>query len=110
MPWAMARNPDYWIDADCFRPERFQGSSVDFRGSNFEFLPFGGGRRMCPGITFALANIEITLSHLLYHFDWKLPNDMKPQDLDMSETVGLSAQKRNALHVIATPWTPLPNY
>ncbi|XP_042956313.1 cytochrome P450 71D10-like [Carya illinoinensis] len=45
--WAIGRNPDYWIDVDCFRPERFLGSSVDFRGANFEFIPFGSGRRMC---------------------------------------------------------------
>ena len=53
------------MHADCFHPERFQGSHIDFRGANFEFIPFGGGRRICPGISFALANIELVLSQLL---------------------------------------------
>ena len=78
------------MHADCFHPERFQGSHIDFRGANFEFIPFGVGRRICPGISFALANIELVLSQLLYHFNWKLPNEIKPEEIDMSESFGLS--------------------
>jgi cytochrome P450 len=43
---AIGRDPECWINADCFQPERFQGSSVDFEGTDFEFIPFGAGRRM----------------------------------------------------------------
>lgn len=97
------RDPKYWNDADCFRPERFMGSSVDFKGTDFEFLPFGGGKRMCPGMTLALASIEPTLCQLLYHFNWKLPKEMKPEELDMSESAGIICKREDDLYVIATP-------
>jgi cytochrome P450 len=89
---------------NCFSPERFHSSCTDFRGTNFEFIPFGSGRRICPGISFALATIELALSQLLYHFNWKLPNEIKPEELDMSELLGLSCKRRNVLYLIATPW------
>ncbi|KAK3033321.1 hypothetical protein RJ639_034168 [Escallonia herrerae] len=43
---------------------------------------------MCPGIAFGIANFEIQLAQLLYHFDWKLPHGMKPEDLSMTEAFG----------------------
>jgi len=55
--WAIGRDPKYWNDAECFKPERFEKISIDFIDNNFEFLPFGSGRRICPGISFGLANI-----------------------------------------------------
>lgn len=62
--WALGRDPEIWSNPDCFHPERFIGSSIDFKGTNFEFLPFGAGRRMCPVISFASANIELALAHM----------------------------------------------
>ncbi|XP_071687320.1 premnaspirodiene oxygenase-like [Rutidosis leptorrhynchoides] len=102
--WALGRDPEYWHDADRFIPERFVNSSVDFSGKHLEYLPFGAGRRMCPGITFGVANVEIILSHLLYHFNWKLPVGMKPEDLDMSETFGAACRRKHNLYLIATPY------
>ncbi|CAN4118326.1 unnamed protein product [Withania somnifera] len=81
--WAIGRDPKYWEDAESFMPERFEQSTVDFMGNNFEFLPFGAGRRMCPGISFGLINVHLPLAKFLYHFDWKLPDGMKPEDLDI---------------------------
>ncbi|XP_071719094.1 premnaspirodiene oxygenase-like [Rutidosis leptorrhynchoides] len=105
--WALGRDPEYWQEADRFLPERFENSSIDFSGKNLEYIPFGAGRRMCPGILFGVANVELILSHLLYHFDWKLPGGMNPKDLDMSETFGAACRRKHNLCLIATPYTPV---
>ncbi|KAJ4700809.1 Cytochrome P450 [Melia azedarach] len=98
--WAIGRDPRHWNEAETFFPERFLDSSVDFRGTDFEYIPFGAGRRICPGITFALPNIELPLAQLLYHFDWKLPNGMKQEDLDMTEAFGITARRTTDLLLI----------
>ncbi|XP_074567937.1 alpha-humulene 10-hydroxylase-like [Curcuma longa] len=106
--FALGRDEQYWgSDAGSFKPERFEGSSVDFKGLNFEFIPFGTGRRMCPGMTFGVTSVEVTLAHLLFHFDWKLPQGMKIEDLDMMESSGFAAPRRSPLLVLAKPIIPL---
>ncbi|TVU20686.1 hypothetical protein EJB05_32870, partial [Eragrostis curvula] len=83
---------------DRFMPERFEGeNALDFKGLDFEFTPFGAGRRICPGITFAQANVEIALATLLYHFDWELPAGAKPEEIDMTEQFGLSITRKSEL-------------
>ncbi|XP_019429495.1 PREDICTED: cytochrome P450 71D8-like [Lupinus angustifolius] len=102
--WALARDPDYWYDAERFIPERFDSANFDLKGTNFEYIPFGAGRRMCPGSSLGLAIIELPLAVLLYHFDWELPNGMKPDELDMSEDFGSAVAKKNNLYLIPTPY------
>ncbi|KAK3028969.1 hypothetical protein RJ639_039996 [Escallonia herrerae] len=99
--WAMGRDPDYWHDAETFIPERFEKSPLDFAGNNLEYIPFGAGRRMCPGVSLGLANVEWPLAALLYHFNWKLPSGIKAEDLDMTETVGAIAGRKQNLNLIA---------
>lgn len=67
--WAVVRDPKKWAEAEKFHPERFMDSTVDYMGNDFQFLSFGAGRRICPGILFGLADIELPLAHLRYHFD-----------------------------------------
>lgn len=91
--WAMGRDPSIWDDPEEFRPERFEGSHVDFRGSDFELLPFGSGRRSCPAVAMGVANVELALANLLYCFDWELPQGMREEDIDMEETGQLVFRK-----------------
>ncbi|XP_051147086.1 salviol synthase-like [Andrographis paniculata] len=108
--WAIGRDPKIWKDPDSFIPERFLDNNIsaDYTGKNFEFIPFGAGRRICPGVSFGLANIELPMALLLYHFDWELPHGVKPEDVDMAETAGNSARRTNPLVVIPTLKNPLP--
>ncbi|KAG5003790.1 hypothetical protein GLYMA_10G116200v4 [Glycine max] len=98
--YAICKDSQYWIDADRFVPERFEVSSIDFKGNNFNYLLFGGGRRICPGMTFGLASIMLPLALLLYHFNWELPNKMKPEEMNMDEHFGLAIGRKNELHLI----------
>ncbi|KAF4396917.1 hypothetical protein F8388_004885 [Cannabis sativa] len=101
--WVIGRDPKYWPEPEIFKPERFldNNNSIDSKlGNKFEFLPFGGGRRICVGMSFGLLNVELCLTLLLYHFDWMFPNGMKHEDLDMSETFAATLQRKNVLQVI----------
>lgn len=104
--WAIGRDPESWDDPESFSPERFENSSVDFLGSHHQFIPFGAGRRICPGMLFGLANVGQPLAQLLYHFDWKLPNGQSHESLDLTESPGISATRKDDLVLIATPYDP----
>ncbi|CAI0440872.1 unnamed protein product [Linum tenue] len=105
--WAIGRDPQFWDDAETFHPERFLDCSVDYRGTDFQFVPFGAGRRMCPGLAFGMATVKLGLTNLLYHFDWKLPDGMKPEELDMTETFGLTLRRKNPLCLIPVAYNPV---
>lgn len=101
--FAIQRDPEFWErPEECVR-ERFEGNQIDFKGQDFEFVPFGIGRRGCPGVSFGVASLEYVLANLLYWFDWKLPHETgkSAQDIDMSETYGLTVVKK--LPICAQP-------
>ncbi|KAL3742660.1 hypothetical protein ACJRO7_018041 [Eucalyptus globulus] len=101
--YAIGRDPRYWTNPEKFEPERFFESSVDYKGLHHQFLPFGSGRRICPGISFATASVELILASLLYHYDWKLANGQTPEQLDMTEVFGATVGRKDDLYVIASP-------
>lgn len=98
--WAIGRDSESWDEPEKFRPERFLNSSIDYKGLDFELIPFGAGRRGCPGIAFAIATNEFVLANLVRNFDWELPDEGK--DLDMSERPGLAIRKAIPLLAIGT--------
>ncbi|XP_026397404.1 cytochrome P450 71B21-like [Papaver somniferum] len=88
----MGRNPEYWKNPEEFFPERFKDSSIDFSGNqNFEYTPFGGGRRICPGMNTAVVLVELVLANVLYSFDWEFPKGLK-NDLNKEELAGLGSR------------------
>ncbi|XP_026444276.1 cytochrome P450 71A9-like [Papaver somniferum] len=98
---AISTDPKYWENPNEFLPERFLDSNIDYKGQDFELIPFGGGRRRCPGISFSAVLIELVLANLLHCFDWKLPSGMKIEEFDMSEAFGLAVHKKIPLCLLA---------
>lgn len=98
--WACATDPESWENPYSFIPERFEKSSISYSGDDFEFLPFGAGRRMCPGVNFGLSTVEHAIANLLYHFNWKLPEGLKPDDLDMREITVISTVPIQPLRIV----------
>ncbi|GFQ00532.1 cytochrome p450 84a1 [Phtheirospermum japonicum] len=102
--WAIGRDESAWEDADEFKPSRFLRDGVpDFKGGNFEFIPFGSGRRSCPGMQLGLYALEMAVAHLLHCFTWELPDGMKPAELDMSDVFGLTAPRAARLVAVPSP-------
>ena len=99
--WAIGRDPSVWNDAEKFFPERFVGSNIDVRGRDFQLIPFGSGRRGCPGMQLGLTVVRLVVAQLVHCFDWELPNNMLPNELDMSEEFGLTTPR--AKHLLAIP-------
>ncbi|CAN6363721.1 unnamed protein product [Urochloa humidicola] len=100
--WALGRDPNCWESAEEFVPERFMEGGVDaasgFQGNDFRFLPFGSGRRMCPGINFTVATFEIILANLVYHFNWELPPESS--GIDMTESYGIDVHRKEKLLLV----------
>ncbi|KAK4280834.1 hypothetical protein QN277_012404 [Acacia crassicarpa] len=100
--WAIGRDPKVWFNAEDFCPERFADKNVDYRGLDFEFIPFGSGRRGCPGIHLGLITVKFIVAQLVHCFSWELPWGQDPNDLDMSEKFGLSLPRAKNLCAVPT--------
>lgn len=105
----LQRDPKVWSDPNEFAPERFleSGRDVDFVGQSFEFIPFGAGRRICPGISFAIQVTQLVLASLLHGFEITTVSD---EAVDMGETTGLLNLKASPLEVLVTPRLAAKHY
>ncbi|XP_019185381.1 PREDICTED: cytochrome P450 82C4-like [Ipomoea nil] len=103
--WKIHRDESIWPEPNEFQPERFLTThkDIDVRGQHFELIPFGSGRRSCPGIQLSLQTLYICLATLLHCFDFALPSDEK---VDMSGSAGLVNAKATPLKVFLTPRLP----
>jgi len=99
--WAIHRDPETWKDPDEFYPERFLNNDIDFKGQDFELIPFGAGRRICPGIPLGIATVEMITANLLNSFDWEMPEGMTKDDIDTEGLPGLARHKKNHLCLVA---------
>lgn len=104
--WAIQRDPKLWDRPEEFLPERFANNSIDFKGHHEQFIPFGIGRKGCPGISFAIIEAEYVLANLLYWFDWELPDGVTVDDLDMSEVYRLVILKKIPLCLVPVLHSP----
>ncbi|CAO2188458.1 unnamed protein product [Urochloa humidicola] len=108
--WTIGMDPALWDKPEEFVPERFVGSKMDVKGQDFELLPFGSGRRMCPGYNLGLKVIQLSLANLLHGFTWRLPDGMVKEELSMDEVFGLSTTRKVPLQVVVEPKLPAELY
>uniref|UniRef100_A0A803N062 Cytochrome P450 n=1 Tax=Chenopodium quinoa TaxID=63459 RepID=A0A803N062_CHEQI len=100
--WAIQRDPEYWKDPEVFMPERFMESSVELKGHDvMSMIPFGGGRRVCPGYTFSPVSLELVLANLLYSFNWELPDGLSKEEIDSNVLPGIIMHNEKQLCLIA---------
>ncbi|KAL0373117.1 UNVERIFIED_CONTAM: cytochrome [Sesamum calycinum] len=98
--WSILRDPAYWDDPTRFKPDRFLNSGIDVRGNDCKFIPFGAGRRICPGSDLAMRMASLIVSNLVHGFDWELPGGLKAEDMDMTDGVGMAPQKHEPLVIV----------
>ncbi|XP_047066667.1 indole-2-monooxygenase-like isoform X2 [Lolium rigidum] len=85
--WAIGRDAGSWEDSNR-------------KGRDFQLLPFGGGRRICPGINFGMSTVEIMLANLVYCFDWAPPMGMRHEDIDMTDVFGMTVRRKQKLLLV----------
>ncbi|XP_057435521.1 cytochrome P450 76T24-like [Lotus japonicus] len=99
--WAMGRDPTIWENPNMFEPERFLKCEINFKGNNFELIPFGAGKRICPGLPLAHRSVHLMVAFLLHNFEWKLADGLTPENMNMVEHFGLTLKKIQPLRVQA---------
>ena len=92
--WTLHRDPKLWDDPTSFKPERFEGGE---RGETYKLLPFGTGRRACPGSGLANKVVGLTLGSLIQCYEWERISEKK---VDMMEGKGLTMPKMEPLEAI----------
>lgn len=100
--YKLQRDPHVWENPNEFRPERFLTTQKNFdvKGQSPQLIPFGAGRRICPGMSFALQVMHLSFARLLHEFEIGRPSE---EPLDMEEIAALNITKKIPLEVVLTP-------
>ncbi|XP_038985289.1 flavonoid 3',5'-hydroxylase 1-like [Phoenix dactylifera] len=101
--WAIGRDPEIWENPLAFNPDRFlsgKRANVGLQGTDFELMPFGGGRRICAGKQLGILFVQYIVGTLLHSFDWIMPDG---EELNMEEAPGLALQKAVPVNALAKP-------
>ncbi|KAM3212151.1 hypothetical protein ACQJBY_065313 [Aegilops geniculata] len=110
--WAINRDGEAWKEPDTFQPSRFmpdgEATGLDLKGGCYELLSFGSGRRSCPAQGLGQHAVEFAIAQLVHGFNWKLPGDMKPTELDMSDMNGVTVSRATRLYAVPTPRLTCP--
>ncbi|CAN6196088.1 unnamed protein product [Urochloa humidicola] len=104
--WSIGRDPTSWDTPEKFQPERFVGSKIDMKGQCFELVPFGSGRRMCPGYSLGMKVTTLGLANLLHSFSWRLPDGVSREKLCMDEIYQLAMPRKIPLEALVEPRLP----
>ncbi|KAH7665217.1 Flavonoid 3'-monooxygenase protein [Dioscorea alata] len=103
--WTICRDPELWSHPLEFDPSRFlpggKNADVDLKGTHFELIPFGAGRRICVGLRLGLRMTTLLLASLVHGFDWALPNGLTPETLNMDVEFGLTLER--SVPLVARP-------
>ncbi|KAH1235165.1 Geraniol 8-hydroxylase [Glycine max] len=102
--WAMGRDPTIWENPTIFMPERFLKCEVDFKGHDFELIPYGAGKRICPGLPLAHRTMHLIVASLVHNFEWKLADGLMPEHISMKDQFGLTLKKVQPLRNLWTSY------
>ncbi|XP_051136628.1 flavonoid 3'-monooxygenase-like [Andrographis paniculata] len=105
--WAIGRNPDLWTNPLEFQPERFleggERPNADVKGNDFELVPFGAGRRICPGVSLGIHMVQLLTTNLIHAFSFDLSDGRACQTLNMEESYGRTLQRAEPLTLLPKP-------
>ncbi|KAK9105388.1 hypothetical protein Scep_022232 [Stephania cephalantha] len=104
------RDPAVWENSSIFKTERFLNSTVDYHGNDFQYIPFGAGRRICPALNMASRVTKFILASLFHNFEWSLPDGILPSELDMKNAFVLLVFAKTVPLVVNVmrKWMTLP--
>ncbi len=96
-PWVLHRHVKLWENPGRFDPERFSAERSAAR-PRFAYLPFGGGKRICIGAAFALAEASVLLATLAQHYCLRVApgHQVEPQGL-------ITLRARHGMKMLLTP-------
>ncbi|XP_047977758.1 11-hydroxysugiol 20-monooxygenase-like [Salvia hispanica] len=98
--WAIMRDPSIWNDSESFEPERFLNNDINFGGQHLELIPFGSGRRICPGMPLASRMLPCMVATMCHNFNWKLEKGSESKKLQREDVFGVAVQKKTHLRAI----------